>query len=67
MKHSAPQVRSAIECDFFFVVYTDGLQLKDQSLFIEKAYINGEWVDAKSGETFEVHGKTKLNTRVLDR
>ncbi|KAJ5142879.1 uncharacterized protein N7515_001666 [Penicillium bovifimosum] len=30
-------------------------QLKDQSLFIEKAYINGEWVDAKSGETFEVH------------
>lgn len=30
-------------------------QLKDQSLFIEQAYINGEWVDAKSGETFEVH------------
>jgi hypothetical protein len=38
-------------------VLTEILQLKDQSLFIEKAYINGEWVDAKSGETFEVHGK----------
>ena len=35
------------------------LQLKDQSLFIEKSYINGEWVGAKSGETFEVHGNSK--------
>jgi hypothetical protein len=34
--------------------------LKDQSLFIEKAYINGEWVDAKSGKTFEVHGKYQI-------
>jgi succinate-semialdehyde dehydrogenase/glutarate-semialdehyde dehydrogenase len=32
------------------------LQLKDQSLFIEKAYVNGEWVEAQSGKTFEVHG-----------
>ncbi|KAK2882422.1 hypothetical protein FQN49_000374 [Arthroderma sp. PD_2] len=30
-------------------------QLKDKSLFIGKCYVNGEWVDAKSGETFEVH------------
>ncbi|PGH14701.1 hypothetical protein AJ79_02867 [Helicocarpus griseus UAMH5409] len=29
--------------------------LKDQSLFIEKCYVNGEWVGAQSGETFEVH------------
>ncbi|EGE01703.1 succinate-semialdehyde dehydrogenase [Trichophyton equinum CBS 127.97] len=29
-------------------------QLKDKSLFIEKCYVNGEWVDASSGETFEV-------------
>ncbi|KAJ5973331.1 hypothetical protein N7481_010541 [Penicillium waksmanii] len=29
--------------------------LKDKSLFIEKSYINGEWVSAQSGETFEVH------------
>ncbi|KAL5359168.1 Aldehyde/histidinol dehydrogenase [Aspergillus floccosus] len=29
--------------------------LKDQSLFIEKAYVNGEWVGAQSGKTFEVH------------
>ncbi|KAE8134297.1 Aldehyde/histidinol dehydrogenase [Aspergillus pseudotamarii] len=29
--------------------------LKDQSLFIEKAYVNGEWVGAQSGQTFEVH------------
>jgi succinate-semialdehyde dehydrogenase/glutarate-semialdehyde dehydrogenase len=31
--------------------------LKDQSLFIEKAYVNGEWIGAQSGQTFEVHGK----------
>ncbi|KAL4878416.1 Aldehyde/histidinol dehydrogenase [Aspergillus karnatakaensis] len=29
--------------------------LKDKSLFIQKAYVNGEWVDAESGKTFEVH------------
>ncbi|KAH8428615.1 NAD-dependent succinate-semialdehyde dehydrogenase [Aspergillus melleus] len=29
--------------------------LKDQSLFIEKAYVNGEWVRAQSGQTFEIH------------
>uniref|UniRef100_A0A8H7NE31 Aldehyde dehydrogenase domain-containing protein n=1 Tax=Bionectria ochroleuca TaxID=29856 RepID=A0A8H7NE31_BIOOC len=28
--------------------------LQDPSLLIEKAYINGEWVSSKSGETFEV-------------
>ncbi|KAJ5895185.1 succinate-semialdehyde dehydrogenase [Penicillium taxi] len=30
-------------------------ELNDKSLFIEKCYINGEWVGAQSGETFEVH------------
>ncbi|KAL2823655.1 Aldehyde/histidinol dehydrogenase [Aspergillus cavernicola] len=29
--------------------------LKDKSLFIQKAYVNGEWVDAESGKTFEIH------------
>ncbi|THC99709.1 hypothetical protein EYZ11_000759 [Aspergillus tanneri] len=29
--------------------------LKDQSLLIEKAYVNGEWVGSQSGQTFEVH------------
>ncbi|KAL1991445.1 hypothetical protein VTN49DRAFT_4753 [Thermomyces lanuginosus] len=29
--------------------------LKDKSLFIEKAFVNGEFVDAASGEKFEVH------------
>ncbi|KAL1965896.1 hypothetical protein VTN77DRAFT_5029 [Rasamsonia byssochlamydoides] len=28
--------------------------LKDKSLFIEKCFVNGEWVTAQSGETFEV-------------
>lgn len=28
--------------------------LKDQSLFKQQSYINGKWVDAKSGKTFEV-------------
>jgi succinate-semialdehyde dehydrogenase / glutarate-semialdehyde dehydrogenase len=30
-------------------------KLKDPSLFIEKAYVNGEFTSAASGETFEVH------------
>lgn len=29
--------------------------LQDAGLFIEKAYINGQWVAAKSGKTFAVH------------
>ncbi|KAL1961039.1 hypothetical protein VTO42DRAFT_4927 [Malbranchea cinnamomea] len=29
--------------------------LNDKSLLVEKCYVNGEWVTAKSGETFEVH------------
>ena len=30
------------------------MKLNDNSLFCQKAYINGEWLDADSGETFEV-------------
>jgi hypothetical protein len=37
-------------------------ELKDKSLFIQKAYVNGEWVDAKSGKTFEVHGSSPILT-----
>ena len=29
--------------------------LKDKTLFKEQAYINGKWVNAQSGKTFEVH------------
>lgn len=32
-----------------------GLSLKNEALFITKGLINGEWVDAKSGKTFDVH------------
>jgi succinate-semialdehyde dehydrogenase / glutarate-semialdehyde dehydrogenase len=40
----------------------DGLlffqQLKDPSLLKQGVcYVNGEWVKAKSGKTFEVHGR----------
>lgn len=35
------------------------LQLNDPSLFKQQAFINGKWVDAKSGQTFDVHGKTR--------
>ena len=32
-------------------------KLKDSSLFKQNvAYVNGEWIKAKSGKTFEVHG-----------
>ena len=30
------------------------MQLKDSALFRQQAYINGEWVDAENGETFDV-------------
>lgn len=36
------------------------MQLKDKSLFIEKCYVNGEWVTAQSGETFDVHGEQQM-------
>ena len=42
------------------MAHADRSQLKDQSLFIQKAYINGEWVDAKSGKTFDVHGRYQI-------
>lgn len=35
-------------------------KLKDQSLLkLKVAYVNGEWVGAKSGKTFEVHGMVR--------
>lgn len=35
-------------------------KLKDQSLFKEQCYVGGEWIDAKSGQTFEVHGESMM-------
>jgi len=35
-------------------------QLKDQSLFKQQAFINGKFVDAKSGETFDINGTLML-------
>lgn len=46
--------------NIFLAVLTDLVQLKDKTLFIEKSYINGEWVGAQSGETFDVHGKHSI-------
>lgn len=33
--------------------------LKDASLLKTKSYVNGEWVDAKSGKQFTVDSKLK--------
>ncbi|KAB8337170.1 hypothetical protein FH972_021474 [Carpinus fangiana] len=30
-------------------------ELKDKSLFKQQAFVNGQWIDAKSGKKFEVH------------
>ena len=38
-------------------------QLNDPSLFKDKTYVNGEWIGAKSGKTFEVHGTTMLSSK----
>ena len=32
-------------------------KLNDPSLFKEQCYVGGSWIDAKSKEKFEVHGK----------
>ena len=37
------------------------IQLNDPTLFKNECYVNGEWIKAKSGQTFEVHGE--LNTQ----
>lgn len=34
-------------------------QLSDKSLLKSQAYVNGKWVDAKSGKTFDVHGASR--------
>ena len=34
----------------------DKPQLKNPALFKDKSYVNGEWVEAKSGKQFEVVG-----------
>lgn len=35
--------------------------LKDKTLLKNKSYINGKWVDAVSGKTFEVHDPSSGN------
>ena len=35
--------------------------LKNKNLLKDKAYINGNWVDAKSGKTFEVFNPSDGN------
>lgn len=32
-------------------------QIKDSTLFIQKGYVNGEWVNAQSGKTFSVYSR----------
>jgi hypothetical protein len=43
-------------------VSADDIQLNDKSLLKNQTYVNGEWIDAKSGKTFEVHGNPTLPT-----
>lgn len=37
------------------VFVANSSQLNDPSLLKSQTYVNGEWIDAKSGKTFEVH------------
>lgn len=36
------------------------LHLKDQDLFRQKCFINGEWVDSDSGDTFDIYNPSDL-------
>lgn len=43
------------------------LQLKDSLLFKQDCYVNGEWVKATSGKTFEVTGLSRFcHSTVVD-
>jgi hypothetical protein len=49
-----------------FVKTTDSdAQLNDPSLLKDKTYVNGEWIGAKSGKTFEVHGTYILTSCIF--
>jgi succinate-semialdehyde dehydrogenase/glutarate-semialdehyde dehydrogenase len=42
-------------------------KLNDPSLLkTNVAYVNGEWVKAKSGKTFEVHGRISSHSILLE-
>lgn len=57
MGHSVPPVSTWFDdiCSNLTAANTR-IQLKDQSLFKQQAFINGKFVDAKSGQTFDVNG-----------
>ena len=61
MGHSVPKVSGRVRSSM-----TDSYrllsQLNDPSLFKQQAFINGKWVDAKSGQTFDVYGTTRQET-----
>lgn len=40
----------------YAMIFGKKLKLKDHRLFKEECFVNGEWVKAKSGKTFEVTG-----------
>ena len=54
--HDVPKVSSPASMPLTVKRCTDHPQLKDPSLFKQECYVNGEWVKAKSGKTFEVTG-----------
>jgi hypothetical protein len=62
MSHNVPSVsvslsvRSASRAGSKSNIANNNTQLKDKSLLKDKTYVNGEWIGAKSGKTFEVHG-----------
>lgn len=60
--HSHIRRTNHLRIRFYASTATAMPQLNDQSLFKTQGYVNGQWVDAKSGKTFEVQdpatGKT---------
>lgn len=40
------------------------VQLNDPSLFKQECYVNGEWIKANSGKTFEVTGANPLTLQI---
>lgn len=71
MGHSVPQVGKSIPDINILarhgkVIADPRFQLNDKSLLKSQTYVNGEWIDAKSGKTFEVHGTIDISMCTTD-
>ena len=42
------------------------MQINDLDIFRDKSFVNGEWVEAKSGKRFDIYGKNHGVSQLAD-